>query len=138
MANAEKTSDAEVASGLLLEPRRGVENDQSDVGVAGTRCHIRGVLHVSRAVGNHKLALGGGRVAVGHVNRDALLALGAKTVGHKAEVEVAHAALLARGLDGRELVIKELPGVHEKSANKRRLPVVHRSNGGEAQKVSCH
>ena len=51
---------------------------------AGDR--VAGVLHVAGAVGEHERALGRREVAVGDVDRDALLALGAQAVGEQREV----------------------------------------------------
>ncbi|CAB4790593.1 unannotated protein [freshwater metagenome] len=124
-----------MSTGLLLEPLGGVENDQGHVGRAGAGGHIAGVLDVTGTVGNYKLASRGGGVAVGHVNGDALVALGTKTICHEAEVEVTDATLGRSSRHGLELVIEELAGVDEESTNERRLSVVHTADGGKTQEV---
>ena len=78
------------------------------------------------------LRVGRRRVAIGHVDGDALFAFGAQSVGDEAEVEVADAALLRRGGDGVELVVEELARVDEQSTDQRRLAVVDRADRGEA------
>ena len=94
---------------------------------------LRRVLHVAGAVGDDELARRRRRVAVGDVDGDALLALGAQPVGDEAEVEVADAAPLRRGGDRVELVVEELAGVDEQPADQRRLAVVDRADRREAQ-----
>ena len=124
-----------MATGLFLEALAGVKNYQGHVSRAGPRGHIAGVLDVTGAVGNYKLARRGGGVAVGHVNGDALVALGTKTISHEAEVEVTDATLGRSSCYGLELVVEELTGVDEESTNERRLSVIHTADGGKTQKV---
>ena len=50
------------------------------------RHHISGVLDVPGSIRNDELALGGGKVTVGGVDRYALFAFGPKTVGEQGEV----------------------------------------------------
>ena len=69
--------------------------------------------------------------AVGDVDRDALLALGAQAVGEQREVEPVDAALL----DVRELVGQHGLGVIEQPADQRGLAVVDAAGGGEPQEV---
>jgi len=61
-----------------------------------------------RRVGNDELALVGGKVAVGHINGDALLAFGAQAIGEEGEVNLAltgGAVLDGIFFDGRELIV---------------------------------
>ena len=87
------------------------------------------------AVGDDELAAGGGGVAVGDVDGDALLALGPQPVGDEGQVDLADAAALRGRGDRLELVVEELAGVEEQAADQGRLAVVDRSDGGEAQQV---
>ena len=59
------------------KPDGGVDQDEGQIGGGGTGRHVAGVLDVTGAVGDDELALRRGGVAVGHVDGDALLALGA-------------------------------------------------------------
>jgi len=61
---------------------------------------------VTGTVGNDELSPGCRSVPVGHVNGDALLTFGPKSVGDKAEIEVADAALFRRGHDGVKLIVE--------------------------------
>ena len=75
-------------------------------------------------------------VAVGDVDRDALLALGAQAVGEQREVERAlAAAALARLRDVLELVLEHLLGVVQQPPDQRALAVVDRAGRREAQQV---
>jgi hypothetical protein len=74
-------------------------------------------------------------VAVGDVDRDALLALGAQAVGEQRQVGVAVAAALGRLLDVLELVLEDRLGVVEQSADQGRLAVVDRPGCREADEL---
>ena len=76
---------------------------------------------------------GRGEVAVGDVDRDALLALGAQAVGEQREVGRGQAAVAADPLDGVELVGEHRLGVVEQAPDEGGLAVVDRTGGREAQ-----
>ena len=86
LADAEQACHEGVAARLLLDAVAGVHQEDGEVGVAGAGHHVAGVLHVPRSVGHDELAARGGEVAMGHVDGDALLALGAQAVGQEGEV----------------------------------------------------
>jgi hypothetical protein len=90
---------------------------------------------VAGRVGDDELAPRRVEVAVGDVDRDALLALGAQSVGQQREVGVAVAAPLRGLLDVLELVLEDRLGVVEQPADQRRLAVVDRAGGGEADEL---
>ena len=81
-----------------------------------------------------KSRLGRREVAVGDVDRDALLALGAEPVGEQGEVDVVVAAPLADGLDVLELVLEDRLRVVQQPTDQGRLAVVDAADGGEAQR----
>jgi len=66
-----------------------------------------------RRVGDDELALRSGEVAVGHVDRDALLTLGPQAVGEQRQVRHLQAHALAGVGDGLELVLEDGLGVVE-------------------------
>ena len=82
-----------------------------------------------------KRRCGGREVAVGDVDRDALLALGAQAVGQQRQVEEVRAHPLARLLDVLQLVGEHLLGVVQQPPDQRALAVVDRAGGGEAQQL---
>ena len=93
------------------------------------------VLHVAGGVGDDELAPRRGEVTVGHVDGDALLALGAQTVGQEGQVDLVVAASLAGALDGLQLVLEDALGVVEQAADERRLAIVDRAGRGEAKQI---
>ena len=75
-------------------------------------------------------------VAVGDVDRDALLALGAQAVGEQREVRRSRRrAAREVSLDVLELVLEDRLGVVEQAADQRRLAVVDRAGRGEADEL---
>ena len=81
--NAEQARQERVAPALLEHALAGVDEDQREVGGRRARHHVARVLNVAGRVGDDELALRRGEVAVGDVDRDALLALGPKAVGEQ-------------------------------------------------------
>ncbi len=77
-----------------ITPGARIDQHQRQVGGGGAGDHVARVLLVARRVGDDELAPGGLEVAVGDVDRDALLALGAQAVGEQGEVHVAVAVAL--------------------------------------------
>src|SRR5690606_38129787 len=83
--------------------------------------------------GDDERAPGGGEVAVGDVDGDALLALGPQAVGEQRQVGVGVAPLEAGALDRGELVFEDGLRVVEQAPDERRLAVVDAARGGEAE-----
>jgi hypothetical protein len=92
---------------------------------------------VAGRVGDDELAPRGVEVAVGDVDRDALLALGAQAVREQREVRVAVPAALRAQLDLLELVLEDRLGVVKQPADQRGLAVVYGAGGGEANQLGC-
>ena len=116
-------------------PLRASTRTIDEVGGRGAGDHVARVAHVAGGVGDDERAPRRREVAVGDVDRDALLALGAQAVGEQREVDVAVAAPARDRLDVLELVGEDRLGVVEQAADQRRLAVVDRAGGGEAQQV---
>ena len=79
----EQRADERVALGLGDHALARVDQDDRQVSRRGARDHVPGVLLVPRRVGDDEPPLGGREVAVGDVDRDALLALGTEPVGEQ-------------------------------------------------------
>src|SRR5262245_30231488 len=77
---AQERDDEAVPAGLRQHALARVDQDHREVGGRRAGRHVARVLLVARAVGDDELALVGGEVAVGDVDRDALLALGLEAV----------------------------------------------------------
>ena len=71
---------------LFDHPLAGIDQDERDVRVRRPGHHVARVLGVARGVGDDELALWRGEIAVGHVDGDALLALGPQPVGEQRQV----------------------------------------------------
>src|SRR5258708_2500984 len=135
MRDAEQGADEGVTLGLRHDPLAYVDQDDREVRRGGARDHVARVLLVTGRVGDDEAPLGGGEVAVGDVDRDALLALGAQAVGQQRQVDEVLTLALAGLLDVRELVRQHLLAVVEQPPDQRALAVVDRARGGEPQQV---
>ena len=131
--DAQQRRQERVPARLLEQPVAGV--DQHDRQLCGRRAghHVAGVLDVPRGVGDDEFPLGRGEVAVGDVDGDALLALGAQAVGHQSQVGVVVSAFLGGALDGGQLVLHDGLGVVQQPADERGLAVVDGTGGRDAQ-----
>ena len=115
MADAERGGDARMPARLFLQPVARIDQDERQVGGGRTGHHVARVLRVPRRVGDDELALRRGEVAVGHIDGDALLALGAQTVGDEGEVDAVVAAASRRDGSGFELIVEQRLGVVQNS-----------------------
>ena len=120
---------------LLDHTVAGVDQDHREVGRRGTGDHVAGVLDVPGGVGDDELALGRREVAVGDIDRDALLALGAQPVGQQREVGVLGALVTRGALDGLELVLEDRLAVVQQPPDQRALAVVDRASGRQSQQL---
>ena len=138
MRHAEQRREERVAPALLGDALAGVEQDQRDVGRRGARDHVARVLDVPGGVRDDELAARGREVAVGDVDRDALLALGAQAVGQQGEVGVVVAAVAADLLDRRQLVAEQRLGVVQQPPDEGALAVVDGARRREPEQVAGH
>src|SRR5690606_16699593 len=115
----------------------GVGEDYCQVGGARPRGHVPGELLVSGGVRDDELAALGAEVAVGHVDRDPLLALALETVDEQREVGgvARRTETPAVPRDRRELGLVDDRGVVQEAADQRALPVVDAPAGEQAEQV---
>ena len=92
LGDAEQRADERVALGLLEHAPARVEQHDREVRRRGARDHVARVLPMTGAVGDDEPPPRRREVAVGDVDRDSLLALGAQAVGQQREVQRALAA----------------------------------------------
>jgi hypothetical protein len=71
---------ARVAIGLAGEPIPGMYQDQRDLGVGGAGRHVTGALFVPWRIHDEEGTAWRGKIPIGDVDGDALLALGLKPV----------------------------------------------------------
>ena len=133
--DAEEVDDAAVPARLDLQALSGIDQDHGQVRGRGARHHVAGILLVPRRIGDDELALGRREIAVGDVDRDALLAFGLQAVDKKGEID-----LLARrtvgaavALDGKKRVLENQLTVVKQAADEGALAVVDAAAGEEAQ-----
>ena len=62
-----------MATGLLNHSASCINQNNNEVGIAGTGNHITGVLYMPRCIGNNKLAIWRTKIFIGHINGNALL-----------------------------------------------------------------
>ena len=103
----------------------GVDQHHGGIGAAGCSDHVAGVLQVARCVANDELAAGGAEITVGHVNRDALFALGAEPVGEQRQIGFATLG------DAGQMVQHDRAAVHQQAANQRAFAIIYRATGDE-------
>jgi hypothetical protein len=77
-----------VSTALFNYTGTGIYQHDGQVGRGCARDHVPGVLHVAGCVGDDEFAPGRCEVAVCHVNRDSLLALGPQAVGQIRQVDL--------------------------------------------------
>jgi hypothetical protein len=124
-----------VPAALLGQPVPGVHQDDRQVGSRSPGDHIPRVLDVPGRVGDDEFPPRRREIAVSHVDGDSLLALGPQAIGQEGQVRVIFAALLARALDRRELVLEDRLRVVQQPADQGRLPVVDRAGRRQPQDV---
>ena len=113
----------------------GVDQDDGEVGGRGPGCHVSRVLLVSRRVGDDELPPVGREIAVGDVDRDALLPLVLQAVGEQREIDILAGGAIPRGVlaDGGKLILVDHLRLVEEPADERALAVVDAAAGDEPQ-----
>ena len=76
------------------------------------------------SVGDDEFALRRGEVAVGDVDRDALLAFGFEAVGEECKIDVFVAFFAGGFLDGFQLIFEDRFGIIKKASDESRFAVV--------------
>ena len=99
-----------------------VDQHHGRVAACGGSHHVAGVLLMARSVGNDEFALLGGEIAVGHVNGDALLALGFQAVGEQRQIDGRASGAFFQGV---ELVGEDGLGVEQQAADQGAFAVVY-------------
>ena len=129
--------DEGVAAGLGEHALARIDQDDGEIGGGGAGRHVAGVLLMARRIGDDEFALVGGEGAIGHIDGDALFALGGEAIDEKGEIEIAALGshFLGVGFQGEELVLEQHLGFVEQPADQGRLAVIDAAAGDEAQEV---
>ena len=142
--HAQQLRQQSVAAGLRQE-RHGalggiqlgnVDQHHGSVTARGSRDHVPRVLLMAGGVGDDEFARWRGEVAVGHIDGDALLALGFQSVGEQRQIEprpgvCSRSARAAR--QGIELVGQDGAAVIQQAPDQGALAVVHTACGQKTQ-----
>src|SRR4029077_7277963 len=75
------------------------------------------------------------KIAIGHVNRNALFALGAQTVSQQRKIHGARGAIDAAFLHSGKLILEHGLGVMKQPANQRRFAIIHAAGRRESQQL---
>ena len=135
MGDLQQRGEKAVPLGLGEHAVARVDQDDGQFGRGGAGDHVARVLDVAGRVRDDELAPGRGEVAIGHIDGDALLALGAQPIGQQRQVDIVVAALQAGPFDRFHLILKDRLGVVKQPANQRALAVIHTARRGETQQI---
>jgi hypothetical protein len=97
--------------------------------------HVAGVLLMAGCIGDDEFAPRGGEVTIGHIDGDALLALGAEAVGEQRKVQAAGRLIRGDLADGGQLVFVDAFGIVEQPPDEGALTIGHAAGRGEAEKL---
>ena len=133
--DAEQARDLRVTPRLVEHAVARVDEQDGDIGRRRAGRHVAGVLFVAGRVGENELPPRGREVAVGDVDRDALLTLGLQSVGEQREVDRTGRPVLRRRLDRVHLVLVHAARVVQQPADQRALAVVDAPGGADAKQA---
>jgi len=126
----EQRGDVRVPAGLGDDTGAGVDQNQCNIRGRRPGEHVAGVALVPGGVGKDERSPRGREEPVGDVDRDALLALGAQTVGDGGEVHCPSAR------DVIEVVGEQRPRVQQQPSDQGALAIVDRPRGGQPQQLA--
>src|SRR5207249_7013868 len=131
--DAQQRSQISVAPALFDDSRPCVHQHDGEVGGGSPGDHVARVLHVAGSVGNDEFTARCGEITIGHVNGNALFALGAETIGEIGKINLASAGNVRGALQCLELILHQAFGVIKETANQRGLAIIDRAASVEAQ-----
>ncbi len=129
---------------LLEHAFAGINQDERHVGSRGAGHHVSGILHVPRGIGDDKLAAGGGKIPVGHVDGDSLFALRSQSICQQRQVDALLTAPNGGLLDCVKLILKNGLAVIEQPPDQGAFAVIYRAGSSEAEEFGgvwhnvCH
>ncbi len=93
-----------MSAGLFHHSVAGVNENDDQVGVAGARDHIAGILDMARRVGDDEFSPGSRKIFIGYVDGDSLLPLGTQSVGEESEIDLTVFLVAALPFEGFQLI----------------------------------
>ena len=103
--NPQQRRDVGVAPRLFDDALARIHEDDGKIRGRSAGDHVARVLHMPRRVGDDELAFWRGEVAIGHVNRDALLAFGAQAVGEIGQIDLSAAGDVGAPFERFDLIL---------------------------------
>ena len=140
VAHAEQRHDDRMAMGLREQPFARVDEHDREVGVGSAGGHVARILLVARRVGDDERAPRCREVAIGDVDRDALLTLGFEPVDQERVVDIVpgRPEFFRIPFERRQLVVEDQFFLVQHSPDEGRLAVVDRSAGEQTQGREGH
>ena len=127
-----------MAAGLGQHALARVDQDDGEIGIGGAGRHVAGILLMARRVGDDEFALVGGEEAIGHVDGDALLALGLQPVHQQREIDIVAGGAEFLGIlfQRAKRVLEQQLGVVKQPPDQGGLAVIDTAAGEKAQQRS--
>ena len=137
MRNTQQRRQKRVAASLSQHALGGVDQNHRDISCGGSGDHVSRVLLVARSIRNDKLAMIRAEKTVGHVDCNALFALGCKAVYQQRKINVATLGSQPFGFFEQRgnLIVENQLGFVKHTSNEGAFTVVNAAAGDEAQEV---
>ena len=135
MRNAQQVGQIGMAPGLGKNTFACIDQDDRQIRGRGGGDHVARVLLVTWGIGDDVFAPPGREVAIGDIDRDALLALGAEAVGQKGQINRFQSASCGSTRHGVQRVGQDGLGVKQQPADQGALAVIYTAAGEEAQQA---
>ena len=136
LADAHQREDVSVPARLRQHAFARINQQNSDVRIRRGRHHVARVLRMAWTVRDNELAFLSREIAVGDIDRDALLALGHQPVDEQCEIQftAARANCFGIALQSCELIVRDGAEIIEQAADQSGLAVIDGAACDEAQK----
>ena len=135
MPHAEEIGNERMALGLFDDAFAGIDQNNGEVGRGGACDHVARILDMAGRVSDDEFPAWRGEVAVGHIDGDTLLALGAQAVCEERQIYDGIPTASGAFLDGHELVLENALGIIKQASDESGFAVINRTGGGEAKKI---
>ena len=112
-----------------------IDENDAQIGCTGTRHHVACILNMSRSISDDKLAFWCGKIAVSHIDGDALFALCTETIREQSQVHFFITTALACSLHSLQLVFENRLAIIKQSSYQSTLSIVHAARSREAEQL---
>ena len=135
--DSDQRHDIAMSFRLRQDPFAPIHQNNRNVCVGGTGCHVTGILFMARCVRHNKLTLIRGEETIGHVNGDALFAFRLQTIQQQRIVNIAALGADFFGIrfKGGQLIFKNQLGIPKQTPDQRAFAIIHRATSDETQQA---